>query len=198
MTARPTGAFDVVNPRAMLEKLGREMSRIAEPGASYEAVMDAGINGALTAWHLTDWVWVARFRDDPEARKTIEILTDDPRDGKRDFQAYVTRECSELALCEDVTNGFKHVVANQPARRARPGAARSRVDTNITVTSGGGRITEEGFLVGPLPGGAGAMTGTTEYRLEIIHENGTTCSVLDVFQSARDFWANFLDNHGIT
>ncbi len=181
----------------MLEKLGREMSRIAKPGMSYEAVMDAGINGALTAWHLTDWVWAARFRDDPEARRMIGIVTDDPRDGKRDFQAYVTRGCSDLALCEDVTNGFKHVVPKQPARRARPGAAGSRVDTNITVASGGFRITEEGVLEGPLPGGAGAMTGTTEYRLEIIHENGTAHPALDVFRSARDFWAKFLDNHGI-
>ena len=42
------------------------------------------------------------------------------------------------------------------------------------------------------------MTGTTEYRLEIIHEDGTTYPMLDVFQSAKEFWAKFLDDHGIT
>ena len=95
--------------------------------------MDAAINGAFTAWHIHDWVWVAKFRDDPAARISIGINESDLRDAKREFQKYITDECVALALCQDVTNGIKHVTARIPERRQAPAAAGSRVSAGAEM-----------------------------------------------------------------
>src|SRR5262249_27920023 len=42
--------------RDMLEKLRREIDRLAG-SIIRQDIVDNGLNAAMTAWHLTDWVW---------------------------------------------------------------------------------------------------------------------------------------------
>ena len=56
-------------------------------------------NCAITAWHITDWVW-ENFSD--ELRK--ELRTKDVFE----FQEYVRSQCPALKLCYQIATGSKH------------------------------------------------------------------------------------------
>jgi hypothetical protein len=72
-------------------------------------------NCAVTAWHMTDWVWAEL---DPKQREEAQRLagTDykiketDPRP----LQAYARNVCEALKLCELIANGSKHYVLRSP------------------------------------------------------------------------------------
>ena len=50
----PPETFALDSSRDMLEKLKREIERLAGSIIRQE-VVDHGLNAAMTAWHLTDW-----------------------------------------------------------------------------------------------------------------------------------------------
>jgi|SRR5689334_12328999 hypothetical protein len=52
----PPETFALDSSRDMLEKLKREIERLAGSIIRQE-VVDHGLNAAMTAWHLTDWTW---------------------------------------------------------------------------------------------------------------------------------------------
>jgi hypothetical protein len=52
----PPKTFAINSSRDMLEKLKREIERLAGSIIRQE-VVDNGLNAAMTAWHLTDWTW---------------------------------------------------------------------------------------------------------------------------------------------
>ncbi len=176
------GVFSVQSPKGMLEKLQREISRIATRSNNYEVVLDAAINGALTAWHLTDWVWKKRFAADAEARAGISIDCGDQKDPPNEFKDYVNKKCVHLALCQDVANGFKHMIAEHPDERQAPAAA------DTLVSAGAELIGGDGFLV---------FVGTSKFVPKIVDDEGDKHQAMDVLVSARDFWAEFLREHGI-
>src|SRR5215467_5450225 len=52
----PPKTLAMNSSRDMLEKLRREIDRLAGSIIRQE-IVDHGLNAAMTAWHLTDWVW---------------------------------------------------------------------------------------------------------------------------------------------
>src|SRR5437899_1846509 len=52
----PPKTFAINSSRDLLEKLKREIERLAGSIIRQE-VVDHGLNAAMTAWHLTDWTW---------------------------------------------------------------------------------------------------------------------------------------------
>src|SRR5262245_23870589 len=52
----PPKTFAMQSSRDVLEKLRREIDRLAGPIIRQD-IVDNGLNAAMTAWHLTDWVW---------------------------------------------------------------------------------------------------------------------------------------------
>jgi hypothetical protein len=190
--------FGVRRPRDMRAKLDRELSRVSLNTAIPEDLQDHGINCAFTAWHIYDWVWRVRFEKDEKAQQVLwdripEVTTADP---EKHFKDYMTNACPELALCQDITNGVKHVVASVPRGRKAP-AAEDVTTSAASVASGA--FTEEGGVIGGcLSGGAGAFTGHTDYKLKIIPEDGKRRDAIEVFQTVREFWTEFMDEFGMS
>ena len=91
----PQQAID--STEALYRKLERTFHRQPEYG---QHQVDWVFDFAVTAWHLVDWV----------ARESKP-------GGKTDIQAEQQRlknHCPELAVCEQVCNGAKHLVLDNP------------------------------------------------------------------------------------
>ena len=166
-------AFGIETPSDMLAKLERELSRAATTTSDRETMVDAGTNFALTAWSLVDWVWRLRFEGDAAAQDALaashpDLRGQNPTAGR--FKECLTRSCPELAFCQDIATGFKHMVASPPPGRT----ATSVADVTARPTpihTGQYEVDEEGTVGGGLPGGAGSVTGTSGYHLEIRDES---------------------------
>ncbi|MCP8892902.1 hypothetical protein [Sphingomonas faeni] len=102
-------SFGISSAAAMLKKAEREYHRFVG-AADNDDRRDAAINCALTQWHVTDWLWVALEKDDTneEIRRVFGIT--EARMTKKLFLAAVERDCPEIALCQSVANGSKHVL----------------------------------------------------------------------------------------
>ena len=91
--------------RDMLEKLRREIDRLAGSIIRQE-IVDHGLNAAMTAWHLTDWVW--REIQGSTRRPTLTAKAGVPIRELKEFQELVKRNCAELAYCEGIAISTKH------------------------------------------------------------------------------------------
>ncbi len=86
----------------IFRKLGNEKRRFEAAefnGEGRADQVDAAINFAITAWHLTDWVWGQR-KDTLREVYSVNNLTD--------FQNVMRRECPDLAVCDVIANAAKH------------------------------------------------------------------------------------------
>jgi hypothetical protein len=82
---------------ALYRKLERTFHRRSAYG---EHQVDWVFDVAVTAWHLVDWV--ARERNAGGKTKL------------QPTQAQIKSQCPELAVCEQVCNGVKHLVLDNP------------------------------------------------------------------------------------
>jgi hypothetical protein len=79
------------------EALCRKLERTFHRRSAYgEYQVDWVFDVAVTAWHLVDWVASERKAD----RQTM--------------QAQLKGKCTELTVCEQVCNGAKHLVLDNP------------------------------------------------------------------------------------
>ena len=117
----PPKTLAINSSRDMLEKLRREIDRLAGSIIRQE-IVDHGLNAAMTAWHLTDWVW--REIQASTRRPTLTARAGAPIRELKQFQELVKRNCAELAYCEGIAISTKHFASRQPARplpiRRRP------------------------------------------------------------------------------
>ena len=95
----PPKTLAMNSSRDMLEKLRREIDRLAGSIIRQE-IVDHGLNAAMTAWHLTDWVW--REIQGSTRRPTLTAKAGAPIRELKQFQELVKRNCAELAYCEDI------------------------------------------------------------------------------------------------
>ena len=101
----PPKTLAINSSRDMLEKLRREIDRLAGSIIRQE-IVDHGLNAAMTAWHLTDWVW--REIQGSTRRPTLTAKAGAPIRELKQFQELVKRNCAELAYCEDIAISTKH------------------------------------------------------------------------------------------
>ncbi len=104
-----SATFDLVSCRDLLDKLQREIMRI-EKAAGRPDVCDHGTNAALTAWHLTDWVW-ADVKNNLPIRSAIAKQAGRAANDfdVREFQDYVAGGCKYLQICRIIATASKHV-----------------------------------------------------------------------------------------
>jgi hypothetical protein len=77
-------------------------------------------NCAVTAWHMTDWVWAEldqnQWKEVQEFAGTgCKLVATNPKP----LQEYVRRSSHALKLCELLANGSKHCVLLRPDLRVR-------------------------------------------------------------------------------
>ena len=95
-------AFGLEASIDMLKKLQRDYFRLARSIERQDAI-DHGLNVAMTAWHLVDWVW-AEVKRSPERLAELGI-----QGGKQAFQDYVLNACPELRYCQIIATSAKHL-----------------------------------------------------------------------------------------
>jgi hypothetical protein len=105
-------SFEIRTADDFLEKLREEHAAVAKsPTDSRHA-----INAALTAFHLSDWIWKDRLEHDP-ALKSL-LLEEDDADWCT-FREWAYQECSGLRLMRDIANGSKHFHPRGPISETR-------------------------------------------------------------------------------
>ena len=82
------GARSIDSATSLLRKLERSFERRASYG---EAQLDWAFDMAVTAWHLVDWRAIETVEGLGEAKERLKKL------------------CPELAVCEQLCNGAKHL-----------------------------------------------------------------------------------------
>jgi hypothetical protein len=104
-----TGSFGLESGCDMVKKAWREHQRCLHADTSDDR-RDAAINCAITAWHLTDWIWTGMARtcaSRPEVATLLGVSGRLPT--KVDFIKWAVRKCPELEICQSICNGSKHV-----------------------------------------------------------------------------------------
>ena len=166
-------AFKMRSVDDIFRKLGNEKRRFEQAefnGEGRADQVDAAINFAITAWHVTDWVWGQHKR---ALREDFGVKT------KREFQNKMRRECSNLAVCDVIANAAKH-----------GGAAHEKM----------GRPDVETILVAhPVANDAAgveliAVQTDLRWSLEI-EVDGRRKDPLDLFNRVSFFWHKFIQKH---
>jgi len=101
-------AFGLYDYRDMLKKLNWELKNLfLRQRSDISACAYHSFNCAVTAWHVTDWLW-----HDLSSLSKIEIKAKEKRikfwKTCQEFQRYVRDNCPALRLCHQIATGSKH------------------------------------------------------------------------------------------
>jgi hypothetical protein len=107
-------------PQHMLSKLFWEVQELMQSQSvwkendSFPTPIFFAFNAAVTAWHITDWLWQsnAETRAVLAKRYKFEFHEDSAhglRLGLERFQKAVTAHCRALHVCQQIANGSKHM-----------------------------------------------------------------------------------------
>jgi len=86
-------SFDIKNSRDFFLKLEEDYEEFCRSRTSSRIAL----NCALTAWHLTDWIY-----------NEYKLLLLDTHPKFVDFQNWVKSQCESLQIMHDIANGTKH------------------------------------------------------------------------------------------
>src|ERR1700730_9142097 len=85
-------AFELRNARDMLEKLRWELNNLFfRHRNDIAACQYHSFNCAVTAWHLTDWLW-QDISPSPELRARVREKSGKPVNKCKEFQSYVRND----------------------------------------------------------------------------------------------------------
>lgn len=187
----PDHSFGLQKPRDWCEKLVREFDRLKASPTDKHDTIDHGINFAITAWHMVDWVWVLHFRDRPDDQKRLGLSLGEnanATDPPWPFREATLSQCPALTYCRDICNGTKHVVLT------RGGTPEALLTTASTT------VTDPGFMLGSSRLGVGVLLDEPAviHRLKIVDQDGTRLYALAEFGKVMTFWKQFLKDHGLT
>jgi hypothetical protein len=132
--------------------------------------VDAAINFAITAWHMTDWVWI---QHEDKLREYFRV------NSTRAFQDEMRRRCPGLAVCDVIANAAKHGgVAHE--RKDRPD-----IETVLIA-----------HPVGEGAGGAEIVAVLAQRRWSLIIEvDGIPQNPQTLFNQIFLFWHQFIQQH---
>ncbi|OCJ66304.1 hypothetical protein A6U97_26600 [Agrobacterium tumefaciens] len=152
----------------MAHKLYRDYQRYRN-ATSTDDRRDAAINGAITAWHMCEWVWtgIASYdRNSAEIKAFLGIVGRPMQRG--DIQTWAEKECPSISVCRSICNGSKHVISDQSmlTEMAAPGCNN---------------------------GGAGKQLVA---RALVKHADGSTTDMEQVLLDAFIFWGMQVTNEG--
>ena len=147
------------------EALCRKLERTCNRRSVYgENQVDWVFDVAVTAWHLVDWV--ARERN-ANLKATQEQLK---------------KKCPELTVCEQVCNGAKHLVLNDP--KLQP----FDVATDVRGTDDQVGITRADLI----PEDGKSHTIVLTAKVEITDKDGNNWEAIVLFRKALSFWQHEL------
>ena len=180
MEEGPNLSFGIQDSRAMLDKLGRELRRMRESSFAREDLVDSGVNFAITAWHLVEWVWAdIKGQYSLIASLAREAGTPAKEFGCEQLRAYALRGCPSLEVCGAIANSAKHV-----------GAEKVPKDVEETLVSAASASALGAISLGTTRLGV-------EHVLKIV-SLGLRLPALTIFEAVFEWWQTFLDRHHIS
>lgn len=97
----PKHSFDYTGVYDFYMKLVAEYESLkADPLSSRHA-----INFAMTAWHLAEWVWAQRLKDNRQEQQELYGRT---FKDQKSYIAHITSVCPDLEVVQTICNGSKH------------------------------------------------------------------------------------------
>ena len=161
-----SSSFGLETAASMAHKLYRDYQRYLN-ATSTDDRRDAAINGAITAWHMCEWVWTGITSYDRHSADVSAFLgvVGRPME-KRDVQDWAERECPSLVACRSICNGSKHVISDR--------SLVTQMDAPDPNERGRGKQ-----LVA---------------RAIIKHPDGSTTEMTKVLFDALDFWVRQVTN----
>lgn len=121
--------FAMNEPHHMLSKLLWELQclmnaeSVWKDNESFPTPIFHAWNTAVTAWHISDWLWAAKpdLRLDIAAHFSFQYdeTANGVRDGLSKFQDAVVAESSALKVCREIANGSKHMRKSKPDKAIR-------------------------------------------------------------------------------
>jgi len=179
----PPKTLAMNSSRDMLEKLRREIDRLAGSIIRQE-IVDHGLNAAMTAWHLTDWVW--REIQNSTRRPTLTAKARAPIRELKQFQELVKRNCAELAYCEDIAISTKHFTFSKLPVFSTKVTERFKINPDPIGKDGG--VTRHQF---PPPGET--VTYTAQAAELWITDGRSLTPATEVLEHAFQWWRKFFD-----
>jgi hypothetical protein len=171
--------FGMDHPQHMFTKLAWELNALMDSMSVWKDNEAApqplfiAFNTAITAWHITDWLWQYRAETRTKlATKFQFVFEETPTGIKRGlerFQDAVVLHCDALCVCREIANGSKHMRKN-------------KVDPNIKAQAVWAKAVD----------GAGfAKPGDLVMSLRVTHDDKETDAEL-AFIEAFGFWEKLM------
>lgn len=156
----------------VFRKLYRERRRFENAGDSRQDQTDAVINFAITAWHLSEWVW---RQYEAKLRGQLGVQSEG------EFQRYLKENCRNLAVCDVIANAAKH------GGRAHQRADRPDVETVLVAQpiDDGSNLAPDVLVVAMMK---------REWSLNI-RVDGKTEHARVVLRNVENFWQRLLQRH---
>ena len=174
--------FHLSSPTDLFKKLDWEIdclrdvmeSQRKQPPLNHELAAYHTFNTAVTAWHLTDWVWTSLSEEDQNkiAEELGFELSNSSQKNLKLFQEVIRSKSDVLEVCWEIANGSKHLENHK----------NSKIDAQVNWRS---KVATAGEFR------AGHPLQTFTYDL-VVSVNDKKFKVLDVFEAAKDFWLQFL------
>jgi hypothetical protein len=185
----PPETFALDSSRDMLEKLKRELERLAGSIIRQE-VVDHGLNAAMTAWHLTDWTW----REIQGSTLVLRALTargKTPIRELKQFQGFVKRDCAELAYCEGIAVSTKYFTFSKPPVFSTKVTERFKISSDPIGKDGDATLNQ----FSP----AGEIVSYTAQASELwITDGRSLTSAVEILEDAFQWWRKFIDEMSIS
>lgn len=177
--------FDITSCRDLLQKLKREMSRIRS-SRDRDELADFGFNFAITAWHMTDWVWAdlkGAYSVKAALAKEAGIQTHEFE--FEQFRNLMCEKSKELNYCRLIATTSKHV-----------GVDRWPVDPENFTATGSASVRYSVPAGAPLARSplAGSRGGKWVLKINV---NGHRTRANEIFEKVLDFWTQFIDRNRI-
>jgi hypothetical protein len=174
-----SNVFGMDHPQHMWVKLTWELNGLMTSMSVWEDNQAANVplfhafNTAITAWHITDWLWqydcATRRKLATKFQFVFECTPTGIKRGLEKFQDVVVLHCDELKVCREIANGSKHMRKN-------------KVDKNIKARAVWAKaIDSVGF----------AKTGDQIMSLGVTHNGKETDAEL-AFIEAAGFWEKLM------
>jgi hypothetical protein len=111
--------FAMNDPQHMWVKLAWELQQLTESMSvwvendPYPEPLFWAFNTAVTAWHISDWLWQSNAKNRAILTKRFGFSSKETKNGRRNglkkFQRCVAEQNRALHVCRYVANGSKHM-----------------------------------------------------------------------------------------
>jgi hypothetical protein len=185
----PPPTFAISSSRDMLEKLKREIERLAGSIIRQE-IVDHGVNAAMTAWHLTECTWREIQGSIPRVR-SLTARAGTPIRELEQFQEFVKRDCAELAYCEGIAVSTKHFAFSKLPVFSTKVTERFKINPDPIGKDGG--ATRHQFSP------TGETVSYTAQASELwITDGRSLTSAAEVLEDSFQWWRKFIDEMSIS